>query len=75
VVKAKAEEVFYEIDEDGGGSLDINELRQCFKGMGVTLSDTALRALMIDASEDPDEGIKVDEFRQLVYSIYSAKSA
>lgn len=33
-VKARAKEVFHSVDTDGGGTLDISELRECFKRMG-----------------------------------------
>jgi hypothetical protein len=38
-VKARAMEVFHSVDEDGGGTLDMSELRECFKRMG-TISPT-----------------------------------
>jgi hypothetical protein len=31
-------------------------------------------ALMIEAAENPKEGITVEEFQMLVYTIYSSKS-
>lgn len=34
-VKARAMEVFHSVDLDGCGTLDVSELRECFKWMGM----------------------------------------
>jgi hypothetical protein len=38
-------QVFEKVDKDGGGTLDKDELRECFRMMGVSLSDMALRCV------------------------------
>jgi len=37
-VRAKAEEVFREVDADGSGAIDVGELRQAFLMMGADIS-------------------------------------
>lgn len=72
VVRAKAKEVFIEMDADGSGTMDEEELRECFLSMGATLSLPVVQRFMDQGLRDPEKGIQVEDFQHLVYSVYSS---
>ena len=74
VVRERAEAMFYELDQDGSGGLTADELQDWFSSVGATLTDSAVADLMKGNVEDPERGIQLSEFQQLVYIVYQIKS-
>lgn len=55
--------LFDEIDEDGGGSLDKDELKQLIMSLGQSATDEDMDKLMIEMDTSQNEVIEFKEFR------------
>jgi len=64
-VKDRAKAIFKEIDTDGNGQIDVAEMGQAMKILGVTLTNTELSTMMTEADADGDMLIDCDEFVDL----------
>ena len=63
-------ETFRLIDADGGGSLDIDEIREAFTMMGLNASDQALNAIFDKYGKNPEEdSLDIDEFADAMAQI------
>jgi hypothetical protein len=56
--------LFREIDEDGSGTLDADEIRQLVARLGRRLSDKELHAAMREMDESGDGEVDFEEFEQ-----------
>ena len=70
--KARAAEIFKEMDADSNGSIDSQELKAAFGAVGVELTSKELKAMMHEADRDGDGQIDADEFenRKLSRHLY-----
>mmetsp|Transcript_24667 Transcript_24667/g.38757 ORF Transcript_24667/g.38757 Transcript_24667/m.38757 type:complete len:178 (+) Transcript_24667:208-741(+) len=55
-------EVFDQFDSDGGGSIDVNELRAAMKALGQPLSAPEAEQLMLELDSGGDGSIEFAEF-------------
>ena len=53
-------------DKDGGGSIDIHELRDVMKALGVYLSKDKVKAMMKEVDTDGSGTVEFDEFRNMM---------
>lgn len=63
--------VFYRLDMDGSGSIDVDEMRQAMQEFGVACTDVELASMFIDADVDGDGTIDFAEFRRLMSNVFS----
>jgi len=64
-IKARAKEVFLEIDTDNNGQIDQAELTVAMSSMGVKLKSSEVVNMMKEADADGDLLIDLDEFIDL----------
>ena len=64
--RARLPAVFAQIDRDGSGSIDMEEMKQAMQSMGVTCSDVELAAMFMDADWDGNGQIDFAEFENLM---------
>jgi len=64
-IKARAKEVFQEIDTDNNGQIDQAELTVAMSSMGVKLKNSEVVNMMKEADADGDLLIDLDEFIDL----------
>ena len=55
-------ELFDEIDEDGGGSLDKNELRQLLEKLGLEVTDERVDSIFREMDADGEGAVELQEF-------------
>ena len=60
------EEAFNAIDDDGGGSIDMGELTECFKKYGEKVSQEELDGIIKIMDADGDGVIDLDEFKAIL---------
>ena len=53
-------------DKDGSGNIDIYELRDAMKALGVYLSKDKVKAMMKEVDRDGSGTVEYDEFRDLM---------
>ncbi|CDW86069.1 UNKNOWN [Stylonychia lemnae] len=53
-------------DKDGSGNIDIHELRDAMKALGVYLNKEKVKAVMKDMDADGSGTVEFDEFKQLM---------
>jgi len=61
---AKLQVLFKELDKDGSGHLDGNELRELLKRSGSKFSDDDIKRIIKDADKNNDNKISFEEFMQ-----------
>lgn len=66
---------FDQIDLDGGGSLDEEELMAAFEAMGEKLTLTEVRACIKEVDENGNGVIEYDEFILMINNMRSGKSS
>ena len=62
-MEAQLEKMWVEMDADGSGALEPEELRQVLAKMGTKLNDRKLARLMREIDRDGDGSVDLDEFR------------
>ena len=55
-------EVFDQFDSDGGGSIEVDELRMALKSLGQDLTKAEAEALMLELDSSGDGSIDFAEF-------------
>jgi Ca2+-binding EF-hand superfamily protein len=55
-------ELFDEIDEDGGGSLDKDELRELLEKLGLEVTDEKVDSVMLEMDADGEGAVELQEF-------------
>jgi len=65
VIRKAACDVFKEIDSDGNGKIDPEELKDAMSKMGVKLTAKEVDRMMIEADQDGDGEIDGDEFQDV----------
>jgi hypothetical protein len=68
-------DVFQRIDEDGGGSLDKEELLHCFESLDITLNTAELNAVFDDIDDDGGGEIEFEEFASWMMGVHPLASA
>uniref|UniRef100_A0A6V4B6Q6 EF-hand domain-containing protein n=1 Tax=Prymnesium polylepis TaxID=72548 RepID=A0A6V4B6Q6_9EUKA len=63
---AKSLEIFKEMDKDGNGKIDMDELKAAFELAGVKLKSGEVKEMVAEADADGDGHIDPDEFKALV---------
>jgi Ca2+-binding EF-hand superfamily protein len=66
--------VFYRIDTDGSGSIDMAEMRTAMQDCGVECTDVEMASMFIEADVDGDGSIDFAEFSSLMTNLYSGQS-
>lgn len=59
-------EVFEQFDSDGGGSIDVDELRMAMKSLGQNLTKAEAEALMLELDTGGDGSIEFSEFVEFI---------
>ena len=67
--KEDLEELFDKLDSDGGGTIDVDELRKLTTDLGLSLTTVELQEAMRDIDDDDDNEIEFAEF----YEWFKAK--
>lgn len=65
-IKGKIEKVFAEIDTDGSGTIDFEELKVCLKGMGYPMSKDDMVYMMSQLDADGDGEVTMEEFKKFL---------
>mmetsp|Transcript_24919 Transcript_24919/g.34887 ORF Transcript_24919/g.34887 Transcript_24919/m.34887 type:complete len:414 (+) Transcript_24919:75-1316(+) len=63
---------FHEFDADGSGALDVKELAQCFKAMGMRFHPDQVNDILKSVDANNSGVVEWDEFLQIMRVIYSA---
>jgi Ca2+-binding EF-hand superfamily protein len=58
--------VFEQFDSDGGGSIDVDELRMAMKSLGQNLTKAEAEALMLELDTGGDGTIEFQEFVEFI---------
>jgi len=58
------DDVFSRIDQNGDGTIDKQEMANCFKELGTTTTDNELDAIMADIDDDGDNKVSRAEFKK-----------
>mmetsp|Transcript_21431 Transcript_21431/g.48531 ORF Transcript_21431/g.48531 Transcript_21431/m.48531 type:complete len:1759 (-) Transcript_21431:232-5508(-) len=69
-LRERSEKIFASIDEDGGGTLGVDELLRCFHHLGVDIDESVVDIMVKEVSNDGDDEIDMDEWVRLVNNIY-----
>ena len=59
-------EVFEQFDSDGGGSIDVDELRMAMRSLGQNLTKAEAEALMLELDTGGDGTIEFSEFVEFI---------
>ena len=62
-------------DKDGSGNIDIYELRDAMKALGVYLSKDKVKAMMKEVDKDGSGTVEYDEFRDLMKEKIKTRNA
>lgn len=63
---------FLKIDKDRNGSIDLDELDDCFRSKGISLDRSDLTKVMMLADTDGSESVEWPEFRRMFHIIATA---
>ena len=69
LTRAEEEEIktaFNMFDKDGSGNIDLQEMRDAMKALGVFLSKDEVKAMMASVDTDGNGFVDYDEFRNLI---------
>lgn len=66
--------VFYRLDVDGSGSIDMAEMRTAMQDCGVACTDVEMASMFIEADIDGDGSIDFAEFSSLMTNLYAGQS-
>jgi calmodulin len=58
--------IFDSLDEDGGGTLDVAELRNAFTQMGIELTDAEFDEVILEADADGNGELDFEEFKTVL---------
>jgi len=72
-LRDKTDAVFRDIDTDGSGSVDFDELKYAMWKSGLKLSDQAIQSLMTEADGDDNEVMDEAEFYELMRKAVEAR--
>merc|ERR1711871_1020931 len=72
-VLAVVREQFNAMDLDGSGSLDAEELKECFEAIGAEISIGTLKNMIRLADEDGDGDISFDEFLPIAKATFNSQ--
>jgi len=72
-LRDKTDAVFRDIDTDGSGSVDFDELKYAMWKSGLKLSDQAINSLMTEADGDENEVMDEAEFYELMRKAVEAR--
>ena len=67
--KAEYQMIFQSLDEDGSGEITVNEMASAFRTMGLQLSNTEIKDLVLSVDQDSNGLIDVGEFALMLYQI------
>ena len=59
------EEIFLQFDDDGGGTIDVEELGMIMRSLGQVMSDEEVAGMFNEMDDDGSGGIDFDEFLDL----------
>ena len=68
--RARLPAVFEQIDRDGSGAIDMDEMKRAMQSMGVTCSDVELAAMFMEADWDGNGLIDYHEFENLMLRLF-----
>ena len=72
-LRSKTDAVFRDIDTDGSGSIDIDEMKAAVEKFGLQMSDRAIQSLMTEADDDENEVIDSAEFYDMMRKAVEAR--
>lgn len=61
--------IFQEIDADGNGTLDVDEVKQAFKKVNITKTEDEVKALfksVKDEKSEAEDTVTLDEFMKIM---------
>ena len=61
--------IFQSLDEDGSGEITVNEMSSAFRTMGLRLSNTEIRDLVLSVDKDSNGLIDIGEFCLMLYEL------
>ena len=64
--KEEIDSAFLMFDKDKSGSIDVNELKDAMKALGIFLNKAEVRAKMMQVDKDGSGAIDKDEFMSLM---------
>ncbi|EKX39054.1 hypothetical protein GUITHDRAFT_96825 [Guillardia theta CCMP2712] len=73
-VRMRAKTIFYELDEDNSGTLDLSEFRKWLLSLGADISTRAIESFMEGIGGEGGGELELEDFQQLVYLVYQVKS-
>ena len=72
---AEIEKAFLLFDKDGSGTIDVSELRDALRVLGVTLNLNETKKLMEQADKDGSGSIELEEFMPLMIMKLESRDA
>ena len=57
-------------DKDGSGTIDLNELKECFRQLQVSFSDEEVKAFHEESDMDSSKGVDFKEFIIVLALVY-----
>jgi calcium-binding protein CML len=61
---------FRAADKDGSGTIDLNELKECFRQLQVSFSDDEVKAFHEESDMDSSKGVDFKEFIIVLALVY-----
>eukprot|EP00802_Teleaulax_amphioxeia_P008634 Tamp_08643.p1 GENE.Tamp_08643~~Tamp_08643.p1 ORF type:complete len:509 (+),score=101.54 Tamp_08643:78-1529(+) len=68
-LEKKVEDLFHELDADGGGDIDFEEMSDGLARMGVNVSKRELKKLLAEFDSDGNLQLDMDEFKGMVKNL------
>lgn len=66
----KVRVTFRRFDKDGSGTIDLNELKECFRQLKVSFSDEEVKAFHQESDMDSSKGVDFKEFIVVLALVY-----